>query len=147
MKPFTPQNSARFSQDGQGVVTASADRTARLWNAATGEAIGQAMKHDAKVNAAQFSPDGQRVVTASADKTARLWDAATGKAIGEPMKHDDEVASAQFSPDGNRVVTASWDTARVWDVASESGKEAARAALPIRRDCVKPEACVGPKAD
>jgi WD40 repeat protein len=31
------------------VVTASADKTARLWNAATGEAIGEAMQHDGKL--------------------------------------------------------------------------------------------------
>ena len=38
--------SAQFSPDGQRVVTASADKTARLWDAATGEAIGEPMKHD-----------------------------------------------------------------------------------------------------
>ena len=71
--------SAQFSPDGQRVVTASADKTARLWDALTGKPIGEPMKHEARVNSAQFSPDGQRVVTASADNTARLWDALTGK--------------------------------------------------------------------
>jgi hypothetical protein len=79
--------SAQFSADGQRVVTASwGDKTARVWDAATGKAIGEPMKHDGVVRSAQFSADGQRVVTASLDKTARVWDAATGKAIGEPMK-------------------------------------------------------------
>ena len=109
--------------------------------------VGTPMQHDSYIFSAQFSPDGRQVVTASKDGTARLWDAATGKAIGEPMKHDDEVASARFSPDGNRVVTASWDTARVWDVASVSGKETARAALLAPRNHAKPEASVGPKPD
>jgi WD domain, G-beta repeat len=110
--------SAQFSPDGQRVVTASRDKTARVWDAATGKQIGEPMKHEGEVNSAQFSPDGQRVVTASSDKTARVWDAATGKQIGEPMKHEDEVLSAQFSPDGQRVVTASADkTAQVWDAA------------------------------
>ena len=111
--------SAQFSPDGQRVVTASLDKTARLWDAATGKAIGEPMKHEDGVGSAQFSSDGQRVVTASADSTARVWDAATGKAIGEPMKHEREVFTAQFSPDGQQVVTASEDkTARVWDAAS-----------------------------
>jgi hypothetical protein len=100
-------NSAQFSPDGQRVVTASADKTARLWDAASGKPIGEPMKHEDVVHSAQFSPDGQRVVTASWDKTARLWDAATGRPIGEPMKHQGGVRSAQFSPDGQRVVTAS----------------------------------------
>jgi hypothetical protein len=112
-------HSAQFSPDGQRVVTASWDATARLWDAASGKLIGEAMKHEDMVNSAQFSPDGQRVVTASEDKTARVWDAASGKPIGEAMKHENRVFSAQFSPDGQRVVTASIDkTAQLWDAAS-----------------------------
>src|SRR6266516_1858575 len=112
-------NSARFSPNGQRIVTASTDKTARLWDAASGKPIGESMKHEGMVNSTQFSPDGQRVVTASRDKTARLWDAASGKPIGEPMKHEGMVNSAQFSPDGQRVVTASADkTVRLWDAAS-----------------------------
>src|SRR6266513_1632057 len=89
--------SAQFSPDGQRIVTASADKTARLWDAASGKPIGEPMKHENEVYSAQFSLDGQRIVTASADKTARLWDAASGKPIGELMKHEGMVFSAQFS--------------------------------------------------
>ena len=111
--------SAVFSPDGQQVLTASYDETARVWDAATGKALGEPMKHENGLNSAQFSPDGRRVVTASADKTARVWDAATGKTLGEPMKHQGAVTSARFSPDGQLVVTASRDhTARVWDAAT-----------------------------
>ena len=111
--------SEQFSPDGQRVVTTSYDRTARLWDAASGKPIGEPMKHQDMVRSAQFSRDGQRVVTASDDRTARLWDAASGKPIGEPMKHEDTVISAEFSPDGHRVMTASNDkTARFWDAAS-----------------------------
>jgi predicted oxidoreductase (fatty acid repression mutant protein) len=124
--------SAQFSADGQRVVTASEDKTARVWDAATGQAIGEPMRHDEAVISAQFSADGQRVVTASNDRTARVWDAATDKAIGEPMRHGFVVISAQFSTDGQRVVTASGDkTARVWDAAT--GKAIGE---PMRHDGV-----------
>jgi WD40 repeat protein len=46
MKHDDMVNSAQFSADGQRVVTASQDRTARVWDAATGKALGEPMKHD-----------------------------------------------------------------------------------------------------
>src|SRR5438034_191944 len=126
--------SAQFSPDGQRVVTASADRTARLWDAASDKPIAEPIKHEESVNSAHFSHDGQRVVTASEDKTARVWDAANGKPIGEPMKHGDSVYSAQFSPDGQQVVTASADkTARVWDVPIMTNKDTTEDILSLAK--------------
>ena len=82
--------SAAFSPDGKRIVTASEDKTARIWDAATGKPIGEPLKgHEDAVMSAAFSPDGKRIVTASDDKTARIWDAATGKPIGEPLKGHD----------------------------------------------------------
>jgi hypothetical protein len=69
--------SAQFSADGQRVVTASGDKTARVWDAATGKALGEPMMHHDRVTSAQFGADGQRVVTASRDQTARVWDILT----------------------------------------------------------------------
>jgi WD40 repeat protein len=83
------------------------DKTARLWDAATGKQVAILRGHDGGVGSAAFSPDGNRVVTASADKTARVWDAAIGKQVAILRGHDSAVYSAAFSPDGNRVVTAS----------------------------------------
>jgi predicted oxidoreductase (fatty acid repression mutant protein) len=64
---------AAFSPDGTRVVTASADRTARVWDAATGAVIAVLAGHTDGVNAAAFSSEGSRIVTASADRTARIW--------------------------------------------------------------------------
>jgi hypothetical protein len=101
------------------VVTASAGKTARVWEVASGKAVGPPLRHEGPVYSAAFSPDSKWVVTASQDKTARVWEAASGKAVGHPLRHENYVLSAAFSPDGKWVVTASWDkTARVWEAAS-----------------------------
>jgi WD40 repeat protein len=114
-------NIAQFSPDGARVLTASLDRTARVWNAKTGKPLTEALRHEDLVFSAQFSPDTLRVVTASSDNTARVWDAQTGKPLIEPLRHEDWVTSAQFSRDGAWVLTASSDgTARVWD--AQTGK-------------------------
>ncbi|MGK7875984.1 MAG: hypothetical protein AB4426_22610 [Xenococcaceae cyanobacterium] len=114
-------NSAQFSPDGQRLVTASFDQTARLWDA-EGKELAVLQGHQSEVISAQFSPDGQRLVTASRDGTARLWN-AEGKELAVLQGHQSPVNSAQFSPDGQRLVTASDDgTARLWDA---EGKELA----------------------
>ncbi len=109
--------SAVYSPDGARVVTASDDKTARLWDA-SGKQIAVLQGHTATVWSAAFSPDGTRIVTASSDGTARLWDGATGNPIAVLTGHTDVVSSASFSSDqsGSLIVTASDDhTARVWD--------------------------------
>jgi WD40 repeat protein len=106
-----------FSQDGARILTASWDKTAKLWNAASGKLIA-AFAHQGAVNSAAFSPDGTRILTASADKTAKLWAAASGNVISS-FSHEGTVNAAAFSPDGTRILTASADhTAKLWDAVS-----------------------------
>jgi hypothetical protein len=114
-----PVTSVAFSPDGSRIVTASLDKTARIWDAATAKEIAVLRGHEDTVYSAAFSPDGSRIVTASLDKTARIWDAATAKEIAVLRGHNYSVTSAAFSPDGSRIVTASLDgTARIWDAAT-----------------------------
>jgi Flp pilus assembly protein TadD len=65
---------AEFSPNGRYIVTASSNHTARVWDAATGQAVSPPLRHRDLVWNARFSPDGRRVVTSSFDETARVWD-------------------------------------------------------------------------
>ena len=116
---------ASFSPDGSRIVTASDDKTARVWDARTGEPLAKPLQHQGWVAAASFSPDSSRIVTASLDKTARVWDARTGEPLARPLQHQGPVSAASFSPDGSRIVTASLDkTARVWDALAFGAEDA-----------------------
>jgi WD40 repeat protein len=109
-------NSIAFSPDGRFVVTASADTTARVWDAATGVTAGELRGHSKGVNSAAFSPDGKFIVTASDDATVRLWDAARFtfvRTIGD--NYPRVVSSAEYSPDGRFIVAASGQAAWVSD--------------------------------
>jgi WD40 repeat protein len=111
---------AAFSPDGARIVTASDDRTARIWDTATGKQIGSSLAgHGDKVVSAEFSPNGTRVVTASDDSKVRVWDAATRKPIGEPIKAE-ENGRAAFTPDGKRIFAVSGNQVRLWD--AETGR-------------------------
>jgi hypothetical protein len=105
-----------FSPDGRLLATASRDRTARLWDPATGEPLRTLTGHDGPVGGVAFSPDGRLLATASDDKTARLWDPATGEPLRTLTGHDDWVRGVAFSPDGRLLATTSRNgTAQLWD--------------------------------
>ena len=114
-------NSAQFSPNSQFIVTSSADRTAKVWNAVTGafvHTLDGPQGHQNAVESAQFSPNGQFIVTASWDGTAKVWNAVTGALVhtlAGPQGHHHVVHSAEFSPNGQFIVTALGDgTAKVW---------------------------------
>ena len=114
-----PVSSAAWSPDGARIVTASADSTARVWDAKTGAQLALLQMEPSlltNTGSAAWSPDGARIVTASEDSTARVWDAKSGAQLALLEGHTSGVLSAAWSPDGTRIVTASEDsTARVWD--------------------------------
>jgi hypothetical protein len=113
-----------FSRDGERVLTASSDNTARIWDAESGKGIAVLKGHTDVVYAAAFSGDDKRVVTASRDKTARIWDADSGNEIALLKDHAANVDSAAFSGDGKLVVTAPGDnTVRIWN--AENGNQIA----------------------
>ena len=66
-------------------MTASRDKTARLWDVASGKALHVLRGHEDWVRGAQFSADGRTVVTASGDKTVRLWQCGACRAVDDAM--------------------------------------------------------------
>jgi WD40 repeat protein len=118
--------SAVFSPDGSRIVTASLDKTSKVWDAETGAEIHTLKGHTGVVSSAVFSPDGSRIVTASSeDKTVKVWDAKNCAEFltldGQTFagwEHRDKTArlmgrlSAQWvslSADGSRFVAARYD--------------------------------------
>jgi eukaryotic-like serine/threonine-protein kinase len=99
-------NHATFSPDGRWALTAGEDRTARLWDVATGRA-GAVWRHPDNVSSAAFSADGRRVITVCDDRAVRVWDTSDDRMICSPLQHDHGVSHALISPDGQLVITAS----------------------------------------
>jgi len=112
-------HSAQFSPDKKTIVTVSRDKTAKIWDVASGKLLKDLTGHTFWIHTVQFSPDGKKIVTASRDKTAKIWDVASGKLLANLTGHTYFVYDAQFSPDGKKIVTASGDkTAKIWDASS-----------------------------
>lgn len=108
---------AAFSSDGKKVLTGSIDRTAQVWDAETGRAIGPAVEHPAAVDTAAFLPDGA-FLTASRDGMVRLWQPPSEKFWFREFRHPDYVMAVALSPDGRLVATGSGHDAWLWNVES-----------------------------
>jgi len=101
--------------DQEWLATASRDRTARTWSAATGAAIAILAGHRDAVTSVEWSPNGRWLLTASYDKTARVFDPGTGVDLVLLGRHRHHATSAAFSEDGKLVLSAGDDgTARIW---------------------------------
>ncbi len=106
---------------GQRFAAAADDGTVRVWDAVTGEPVGDPLTgHATRVHCVAFSPDGRRLASGSGDKTVRVWDVVTGQPIGRPLVgHTGVIYAVAFSPDGRWLATAGDDrTVRVWDAAT-----------------------------
>jgi hypothetical protein len=111
--------SMAISRDGKLLLTAGDDRTARLFDTATGLPVSQPLRHRALVREAVLSPDSKFVATAGNDAVARVWDARTGEQVGKEMRHLGPVNAIAFSADGKYVLTGSHDGAvRLWEATT-----------------------------
>jgi WD40 repeat protein len=94
-----PVNSAFFSPDSTQVVTASSDRTARVWTA-NGDLVRtwQAPSNTVwgNVHIALFSPDSARVLTTHQDGQSRVWNVSNGNLL--EAERAGPFASDAFSP-------------------------------------------------
>ena len=112
-----------MTPDGHCAVSASSDRTLRLWDLESGKALRTFEGHTGSVRAAAVTPDGRRAVSASDDRTLRVWDLESGKTLHTLKGHTDTVRAVAVTPDGRHAVSASLDdTLRLWDL--ESGQTA-----------------------
>ena len=64
--------------EGNRAVSASGDRTLKVWDLETGRALRTLEGHSAYVSGVAVTADGRRAVSASGDKTLKVWDLETG---------------------------------------------------------------------
>lgn len=110
-----------FSPDLRLLLSASGDKTARLWSLDTYLALVLYKGHAAPVWDCAWSPYGFYFATALNDQTARLWLCDHIYPLRIFAGHLNDVDAVTFHPNLNYVFTGSLDkTCRMWDVATGS---------------------------
>lgn len=88
-----------YNNSNDKIVTASYDKTAIIWDLATGKIIQRLTGHENFVVTASFSPDGNTVLTTSRDNMIKLWNVKTGKCMNSFFVID-SVDYLNLLPDG-----------------------------------------------
>ncbi len=115
--------SLTFSADSSRLLTASSDRTARIWRITSGEPEGPPLWHETTILRATISPDGRRVATGTrpvagaVDDQICIWDPASGKLVGTPLKAQEKLSALWFDDSEEpRLFTCDGQMKlRVWD--------------------------------
>lgn len=109
-------NHCEFSADGQWLVSASSDYSARIWELPSLRLRAVLSEHDDDVDMATFSPDGKFVATCALDRAVRLFD-LNGRCLQVFLGHTGNIISLLWNPQGTRLISSSVDgTVREWDI-------------------------------
>jgi WD40 repeat protein/serine/threonine protein kinase/Flp pilus assembly protein TadD len=127
-------SSCAYHREGKWIVVGCVDGTLLVCDGRTGERMGAAMTHPARVNAVAFSPDplGKLLLAGYADGSARLWDRVSQKLLGPPVLQSKPIKSVAFTPDGRSFLTLADDGAtRRWPVPTPAKESVEQLTLQL----------------
>ncbi|MBY0527075.1 MAG: hypothetical protein K2R98_27015 [Gemmataceae bacterium] len=109
-----------YSPDGKYVVTASFDKTLKLYEAATGKELktfAGTTGHTNLILSLAFHPQGHGIASGSSDNSVKLWDIPSENALRD-FVHADAVNAIALSADGKLLAGAGKDgTVKLWNPA------------------------------
>ncbi|KAG2362239.1 hypothetical protein BDR07DRAFT_1357912 [Suillus spraguei] len=111
--------------DKRRMVTASDDKTLRLWDLKTGVMLKTMEQHRNEVWRLAVSQDGQLIASGDTGGEFIVWHGETGESLTQSIKaHTSYIYSLDFSPDGSVLATGSWDkTMKLWNTETWQQQE------------------------
>ncbi|MDI1484564.1 AAA family ATPase [Polyangium sp. y55x31] len=112
-------NAVAVTRDGRLALSASDDRTVRVWDLDAGQALFVLTGHVSPIRGLAVSADGRTAVSGAADGALFVWDLGTARVTRQLRGHTGAVHAVAFAEGAGTVVSASEDgTLRVWSLAT-----------------------------
>jgi WD40 repeat protein len=131
---------AKFSPDGEKILTDSWPPSAKLWDLKNGKLLNRLKGNKVLFSSVEFSPDGKYILTTASNETAIIWNGDDGKLLFS-IKGDSSLKkirhgakfTAIFSPDSKLIGTSYNDDqfVRVYDIESKSLKYTLKCSVPV----------------
>ena len=118
-------NWVAVSPDERFAVSASDDKTLKVWDISRGLLLTTLKGHTNSVISAVVTHDGKQIISGALDDTIQVWDVKCGKLLKNLKcklkqtlrQHSDCVISLALTPDGKRFISGSDDqTILIWDL-------------------------------
>lgn len=108
--------SVLLTPNGETLVSASADKTIKIWNLNPGKIISTLKGHTDTVRAIALSQDGKILVSGSGDSTIKVWNFQTFEMIRTINPGSGPVWSVAMNSDGQTLVSGTEDgSIQIWN--------------------------------
>jgi WD40 repeat protein len=122
-----PVKAVVVTPDGSQVISASQDKTVKVWELASGRTVYTLQGHNDDVNVITVTLNGRYAISGSRDKTLKVWDLSCGRVLHTLAGHKGAVTAVAATADGRYVISGSEDKKlRVWELASGRAVRALR---------------------
>ena len=107
-----------FSPNGRFLVSASGDRSVRIWKIRDGSSkVLPVVGTPNLFISVAFSDDGRFIAAGNYDNSLWIWDSRTHRLVAKWQGHEGSVWCTQFTADGKGLISGGADkTVKYWDV-------------------------------